>query len=129
MRFTIADYHRMVEVGILDEDDKVELLDGEIVFMAAMGYPHKSITDMLNMYFAPLVVGQFICRVQSSIELPEMSEPQPDFLILDHADHFYRKHDPKIEEIRLLVEVADTSLDKDLKRKRRIYAAAGVAEY
>ena len=69
MRFTIADYHRMVEVGILDEDDKVELLDGEIVFMAAMGYPHKSITDMLTMYFAPAgggAVSSVGCRAASS---------------------------------------------------------------
>ena len=129
MRFTVADYRRMIEAGILTEDHKVELLDGEIVFMASIGYSHLSVTDMLNMHFTPKVAGRMICRVQGSIAVSELSEPEPDFLILDHVDDFYRSRSARVDEVRLLVEVADSSLEQDLKRKRKIYAEAGVVEY
>lgn len=129
MRFTSDEYHRMIETGVLTEDDRVELLDGEIVFKSPFGRPHISITDKLTMHFAPKVAGKYICRVQGSIELTDVSEPEPDFLVLKHSEDFYFNRDAKIDEIALLVEVADSSLKKDLGRKREIYAKAGVAEY
>jgi Uma2 family endonuclease len=129
MRFTSAEYSEMIEAGILTENDRVELLDGEIVFTSPIHLPHKSTTDKLTMFFAPKVAGRFICRVQGSIELTDSSQPEPDFLVLKHTDDFYLERDAKIDEIALLVEVADSSLQMDLNRKREIYAKAGVAEY
>ena len=129
MRFTREAYQRMVETGVLTPDDPVELLDGEIVFMSPIGRNHLALTDKLNAFFAPRLTGRFICRVQGSIALSNTSEPEPDFLVLNHRDDFYRERDATPDDAALLIEVADSSLTKDSGLKLRLYAEAGITEY
>lgn len=129
MRFTREAYHRMVEAGLLTSDDPVELLDGEIVFRSPIGRRHTAITDRLNSFFAPRAAGRFISRVQGPIALSDVSEPEPDFMLLRHRDDFYAEQDAGPADVALLVEVADSSLAKDLDAKLKLYAAAGIQEY
>src|ERR687895_947344 len=92
-RFTRAEYHRMVEAGILHEDSPVELIEGEILEMSPIGRRHKASVDRLNRLFTSSVGDAAIVRVQSSIVLGDRSEPQPDLALLRWRDDFYGKAD------------------------------------
>lgn len=87
--FTVAEYLAMGEAGILHEDERIELLAGEIVQMSAIGNRHLFCTDALNMLFAPALVGRAIVRVQGSIQLDEYGMPQPDIVLLRHRPDYY----------------------------------------
>lgn len=126
-RLSVGDYHRMLEVGILGEDDRVELLDGGIVEMSPEGPAHRAVIDRLTRF---LVLGLpsdlLTVRVAGPITLRPWSEPEPDFAIVDTADVDFHAHP---ENAHLVVEVSVSSLGRDRRRKARIYAAAGVPEY
>ena len=128
-RFTRDDYHGMAAAGILAPDARVELLDGEVVEMSPIGPRHGGITDRLNAFFSPRVAGNAICRIQGPLTLSESSEPEPDLQILAHRDDFYTSQHPGPEDVLLLIEVAESSLEKDRNEKLRLYARAGIAEY
>lgn len=129
VRFTRGDYHRMREAGILGEDDPVELLDGEIVAMPPIGPGHNSVTDKLAHFFIRELGERYICRVQGSLALSEISEPEPDFQILRRREDFYRQEHPGPADVLLLIEVAQSSVDRDREEKMRLYAEAGIPEY
>jgi len=129
MPLTCEDYHRMAEAGILTEDDRVELLDGEIVFMSPIGNPHQSITDKLVAVFAPKLTGQAICRVQGSVRVSDFTEPQPDLVLLKMREDYYKNAFAGPDHVHLIVEVAESSLKTDLDRKAVLYAKAGIVEY
>ncbi len=126
--FTADEYHRMAEAGVLGEDDRVELVDGEIVEMSPIGSPHAACVDRLNVLLQRLGGVQGIVRVQSPIRLNAHSEPQPDLSILRHRADFYAAAHPTPEDVLLVVEVADTSLRYDRDVKIPLYARAGIAE-
>src|SRR5262245_60762383 len=115
--FTVADYHRMVEAGILDEDDRVELIEGEIVDMAPIGRKHQARVDHLVELFVQRVAGRAIVRSQGSIRLNERSEPEPDVVLLRWREDYYADADAGPADVLLVVEVADSSLvhDRDVK--------------
>jgi Uma2 family endonuclease len=125
-RFTVHDYHRMGEAGILHEDDRVELIEGEIVEMAAIGTTHFTCVNALTRLLVRGVGDEAIVSVQNPARLDEHSEPQPDLTVLRVRD--YRESLPMPEDVLLLIEVSDTTLRYDRGVKLPLYARAGVRE-
>jgi Uma2 family endonuclease len=127
-RFTVDEYHRMAEVGILTEKDRVELIDGEIVEMTPIGARHASVVKRLNALLAGRLGARAIVGVQDPVQLSKESEPQPDVVLLRPTSDFYAAGHPEPVDTLLLIEVADTSLPYDRGVKLPRYAAAGVPE-
>ena len=126
--FTVAEYDRMVQAGILQEDDRVELIEGEIVEMAPIGSRHASCVDRLTQLLSDQVRLRAILRVQNPIRLGERSEPQPYIALLRPRPDFYAQAHPGPEDILLVVEVADTSAEGEREVKIPLYARAGIPE-
>ena len=126
-RFSLEDFHRMGEVGILTEDDRVELIDGEILVMSPIGPRHVACVRKLLRAFAPLL-DRAIIGAQDPLGLDSWSEPLPDFQLLADRDDVYAKEPAGPGDVLLLAEVADSSLRYDRKVKLPKYAAAGIAE-
>jgi Uma2 family endonuclease len=126
--FTVADYHRLAEVGILGEDDRVELLDGQVVVMSPIGPRHAGCVDRLNRLLSRLVGDLAIVRVQNPIVLSPRTEPEPDLSLLSPPIERYSAAHPRPTDVMLVIEVAESSLayDRDVKLPR--YAAAGIPE-
>ena len=125
-RFTVHDYHRMGEAGILHEDDRVELIEGEIVEMAAIGTRHFSCVNRLTRLLVRGVGDDAVVSVQNPVRLNEDTEPQPDLAVLRPRD--YLETLPGPEDVFFLIEVSDTTLSYDRGVKLPLYARAGVAE-
>lgn len=127
-KFTVEQYHKMAESGILTEDDRVELIRGEIVEMTPIGRRHAACVNRLNELFI-LRPGQAVTvGVQNPVELYDISEPQPDVALLRRCDDFYAERHPQPSDIFLLVEVADTTAETDRVVKLPLYAENGIAE-
>ncbi|GBD16216.1 hypothetical protein HRbin26_01111 [bacterium HR26] len=126
-RFTVSEYHRMVEAGILGEDDRVELIEGEIIEMSPIGSRYSACVARLTALLARLH-GQAIVWVRNPIALDEYSEPQPDIALLRFREDFYAQQLPGPEDVLLLVEIADSSVEYDQEIKVPLYSRAGVAE-
>ncbi len=127
-KFTVTEYHQMAEVGILTENDRVELIRGEIVEMSAIGRRHAACVRRLISLFSQRVGTRAILDVQDPVQLDKYSEPQPDITLLRQRADFYETAHPQPEDVILLVEVADTTVDFDREVKIPNYAAAGIAE-
>ena len=126
-RFSVEDYHRMVEAGILTENDPVELIRGELVVMAPIGSPHAASVTRLTDAFDGLRARVFR-STQNPVWLAD-SEPEPDFQLLVRKDDYYASGHPKPADVYLLVEVADSSLRFDREVKGPLYAENGIREY
>lgn len=127
-RFTSEDFHRMAETGIIPEDARVELIDGEIFEMSPIGRRYKAGVDRLTWLFGQGVGERAILRVQSSVALAERVEPQPDVAILRNAPDFYAAIGETVDDILLLIEVADSSEGYDRLTKAPLYGRHGVLE-
>ena len=127
-RFTVEKYDSMVAAGILTKDDRVELIEGEIVQMSPIGPRHAAVVDQLTMGFASALKGQAIVRIQGPITAGPDSEPQPDVSVLKPRADAYETH-PEPEDILLLIEVSNTSRDADRAVKLKLYAGCGIREY
>jgi len=127
-RFTREEYHRMADAGILHEDDRVELIEGEIVLMTPIGRRHAACVAELNRLLVPAVGNRALLWPQNPITLPNESEPQPDIVLLRPRADRYRQDDARPEDVLLLVEVADTSQRYDRTVKLPLYSAAGIPE-
>ena len=128
-RFTRAEYHRMAEVGILGEDDRVELIRGEIVEMSPIGRRHRAFAGNLNQLLAVRLAGRAVVWMQNPIVLADDTEPQPDLVVLRRGATSYKDRDAGGEDVLLLIEVADSSLAYDRSTKLRLYAESGIPEY
>jgi Uma2 family endonuclease len=126
--FSVDEYHRMVEVGTLTEDDRVELIEGEILEMSPLGDRHLSCTDRATMLFVPRLLGKAIVRIQGSIRLSNNTQPQPDVILLNPREDFYAKGGAYTRDALLVIEVAETSIRYDRGPKLAIYAKYGVHE-
>ena len=127
--WTVAEYHRLVDEGILD-DQPVELLAGEIVVMSPEGVPHASISVDAGEYLMRLLGERAQVRQAKPITLTAVdSEPEPDLAVVERLGPAYRDHHPYPENVFWLIEYANTSLSKDLDQKKRLYAEAGIPEY
>src|SRR5712692_9934845 len=126
-RFTIEEYERMVKIGILEQDERVELIDGEIVEMSPIGNPHAAFVTNLNHLLVHAVGDRARVWVQGPVRLPPRSLPQPDLALLQPRS--YKREAATKEDVLLVIEVADTSLRYDRTVKLRLYARAGIPEY
>lgn len=127
-RLSVADYYRMAEAGILGEDDRCELIEGEIIDMAPIGSRHASTVKRLLRHFERTVGNSAIVSIQDPIRLDARNEPQPDLALLRHRDDFYQQAHPTPGDVLLIVEVADASLRYDREVKLPLYARFGIPE-
>lgn len=128
-RFTIDEYHRLADLGFLTEDDRVELIRGEIMQMAAKGTAHTNCCRDLLEQLAQLLAGRAKLQCQDPIVLPSNSEPEPDFAILRKRDDNYHFALPKADDVLLVIEIADSTLKYDQEIKIPLYAEAGISNY
>ena len=126
--FTVKEYHLMTEVGILSEGDRVELIEGEIVKMAAIGTRHASSVKRLTRRFSLIPEDRATLGVQDPIQLTERTEPQPDIVLLVPRADYYATAHPGPSEVLLLVEVSDSTVDYDRDVKVSIYARSLIQE-
>ena len=127
--FSVEDYHRLADAGILASDERVELLDGQIVNMLPIGPFHANSVRRLVNFFAGLSGGRWLVDIQNPVRLSGHSEPQPDFALLRPLDEEYARRHPTPADVFLLVEVAESSIRYDRGRKLAAYARAGIPEY
>ena len=127
-RFTVDEYVAMAQHGIIARDTRTELLDGEVIQMPPIGWPHQSIVTRLNDFFVRRCGDSAWVWVQGPITLGEWSLPQPDLMLLDRRPDAYADGGPQPSDALLLVEVADSTLTFDRRRKLPLYAKAGVKE-
>lgn len=127
--FDADEYHRMARAGILSEDDRVELINGEIIAMTPIGPRHNAAVDRAVRALVAAVGDQAIVRVQGSVRLDRFREPQPDFVLLRPEPDFYASRLPGPSDIFLIIEIAESSLEYDREVKSRVYAESGVHEY
>jgi len=128
-RFTADDYQRMGQAGILSEDDRVELIDGEVVAMTPIGPRHNAAVNRANRAMVTAVGDTAIVQVQGSVRLGLYHEPQPDLVLLRPQADYYASRLPGPADILLVVEIAESSIDYDREVKARLYAESGVREY
>ncbi|NCC34245.1 MAG: Uma2 family endonuclease [Chloroflexia bacterium] len=127
-QFTVHDYTLMRQAGILTEDDRVELLDGEIYVMSPIGPLHVGIVNKLNRLLSLLVGTAGIVSIQNPIRLSDYSEPQPDIAILSPRDDFYTRALATPDDVLLVIEIADSSIEYDRDEKLPRYARSGICE-
>jgi Uma2 family endonuclease len=126
---TIADYHQMIETGIIHEGERIELISGQIFNMAAKGIRHTVCTCNLFKQLLVLVGGLSDVQSQDPITLANNSEPEPDIVIARLREDNYVNSHPAPTDIILIIEVADSTLNFDRNTKLPLYAAAGINEY
>lgn len=126
--FTVEEYHRIAQAGILGEDDRAELIDGEIVEMAPIGARHAAVVARLTQLFSEQVERRAIVWIQNPIRLGGYSEPQPDVSVLQPQEDFYASAHPGPEDILLIVEVAEASAEYDREVKVPLYARFRIPE-
>lgn len=126
---TVDEYHKMAEVGIFDEDDRVELINGEIIEMSPIGSIHTSrVKRIMRLFHSMPNVEKYLVSVQDPIFLGKYSEPEPDLAILHFRADFYEEKHPEPKDILLVIEVSDTSLGYDREVKKPLFAAAAIPE-
>ena len=126
--FNVREYNRMAEAGILTENDRVELIEGEIIEMSPIGSRHAACVKRLNTLLNQQVGQDAVVSVQDPIYLDDFSEPQPDIALLRPREDFYAEEHPAPPDILLVIEVADTSVEYDRNRKLPLYARADIPE-
>ena len=122
------DYQRMIRFGILRDGERVELINGELLTMAALGVPHVPCVARLNYWLTPKLIARAIVSVQSSFRLSSYSEPEPDITLFRFRDDFYSEQLPGAADVLLIIEVADSLLCYDHDTTVPLYAAAGISE-
>ena len=127
-RLTVDDYYHMAEVGILGAEERVELIDGDIIDMAPPGTLHAATVTYLTEIFVRAVAGRATVLVQNPVRLGDFTEPQPDLALLRRRDDFYRERHPRADDVLLIVEVAATSLRFDRETKLPLYARHVIPE-
>nr|WP_240905751.1 Uma2 family endonuclease [Thiorhodococcus mannitoliphagus] len=127
-RYTVDDYYRMAESGILAPDARVELIEGEIVDMPPIGAPHAALVTMLQNRLIAAIGARALARIQNPIRLDSRNEPEPDIALVRNRSGHYRDRHPGPADVLLLVEVADSSLRYDRDVKMALYARFGIPE-
>lgn len=125
---SVDDVLRMVEAGVLDEDERIELIEGELIAMAPIGGPHMQAVNRLNHALVAAVGKDAVVSVQNAVALRPRSLPQPDFVLL-RPETIDRPVVPSVDDVLLVIEVADSSLPKDRDVKAPLYARHRVPEY
>jgi len=128
-KFTLEEYHKLIEIGVLMDGEPYELLEGNLVHKMSRGSPHDTAIQVLTKRFVRLVPQGWDYRGQSAITLPSGSEPEPDCALVRGDENTYRRRHPGPGEIGLVVEVSASSLLIDRHDKGRIYAESGIPVY
>jgi Uma2 family endonuclease len=127
-RFSVKDYYRMAEAGVLRPGARVELLDGKIIDMSPIGPLHGGVVNRLNRLFNRRAKDRWLIAVQNPLLLEDRSEPQPDLMLLRPAQDDYESGHPEPKDVFLLIEVSDSTLETDREVKLPVYARAGIME-
>ncbi len=128
-KWTVEEYERLLALGVLTENDRVQLVEGEIVEMSPQNAPHAAAVRLTEEALRQAFGRGFDVRVQMPLRLAPHSEPEPDVAVVRGSPRDYRDRHPGGEDTVLVVEVADATLSFDRERKGRVYAAAGIPEY
>ncbi|OAV44913.1 Uma2 family endonuclease [Lewinella sp. 4G2] len=128
-KITLERYTALIDAGFLDENDKVELIFGQLVEIMPVGKKHGDCIDDLNDFFTPQYFKTHRCRVQNPVNLAHNSQPEPDFALINRASYAQRDGNPIVDDIDLLIEVSDSTLSFDRTIKTNLYAYSGVNEY
>ena len=128
-RFTADEYGRMVAAGILREDDRVELIDGQVLVMHSIGPRHNACVAHATRDLVRAAGDEAIVLPQGSVRLDLFYQPQPDLVLLRPRDDFYASRHAAPGDILLVIEISDSSLEYDRDVKAPVYAAAGIPEY
>lgn len=128
-KWTLEEYHRMIDAGILD-DRQVELLNGEIIEMMPESIPHAGLSSDAADYLRELLGNRVKIREGKPITLPNKSEPEPDIAVVKPLGNVYKtQRHPYIDDILWVIEYSNFSLQKDLEVKSKVYAEGGITEY
>ncbi len=127
--WTVEEYRRMAETGILDQDERVELLFGKIIWMSAKGTAYRSAVGRTDYLLKEALKNRAWVSVQDPITLSDRSEPEPDIAVVKIDPLDYADHHPVPSEVYLIIEVADSSLKFDCETKGKAYAQAGINDY
>lgn len=127
--FTLDEYHRLIDIGFFHEDERIELIRGELVQMVAKGTAHTTCCSNLIEELPKLVANKAKLRCQDPITLPSGSEPEPDLVIVKTTDDNYLSGHPQPRDILLVIEIADSSIKYDQDVKIPLYAEAGISDY
>jgi Uma2 family endonuclease len=125
----ITEWHKMGEAGIFSPGSRLELINGEILEMFPIGCNHSGHLKRITHILTPRVNKMAIASVHSALQLNDLSEPEPDFMLLKPREDFYSAQHPTADDVLLLIEVADSSLEYDLNHKLRLYALHNIPEY
>jgi len=126
--FDVDQYYRLAEVGVLKPDDRVELIEGEIVKMSPIGSPHAACVTRANRLFQNTFAERAVIWVQNPVRLSDFSEPVPDVALLKPREDFYAEHLPTSEDVLLIIEVSDSTILSDRNVKIPLYGRAGIPE-
>lgn len=127
-RFTVADYERMCQVGIFSEDERLELVCGEVIQMSPIGERHAACVAILAQLITLRLQRSALVWVQNPLRLDDYSEPQPDLAVLKPRATHYRTSKPTPGDVLVVIEVSDSTLEFDRKVKVPLYAGAGIPE-
>jgi Uma2 family endonuclease len=127
-RFTVSDYYRMAESGLFAPNDRVELLDGAILDTASVDPFHGGSVNRLARLFNKVADSRWLVSIQGPVHLNDHSEPRPDLMLLQPAREVYTSRHPLAEDVFLLIEVANSSLEMDRAEKLPAYGHAGIPE-
>ncbi|WP_427160403.1 Uma2 family endonuclease [Aliinostoc sp. HNIBRCY26] len=127
--WTVEDYHRMAEAGIFGAEERVELLEGKIIWMVAKGTAHRSAVGRTDYLIKNKLGERAWVSIQDQIQLNNQSEPEPDIAVVKIDPLDYAGHHPTPSEVYLIIEVADSSLKLDCEIKAKAYSQAGISDY
>jgi Uma2 family endonuclease len=125
-RFTVDDYYRLAQAGILGEDARVELIEGEIVMMTPIGSRHAACVTGITRLLVGLLGDRALVRIQLPVRLDDNSEPEPDICVARPRPDLYAGGHPGPADVLLLIEVSDSSLGYDRGIKVPLYARSGI---
>jgi Uma2 family endonuclease len=127
-RFSVKEYYRMAETGVLKPDARVELINGEIIDMSPIGPFHGGLVKRLSRLFNLKANGRWMVSTQDPVRLDDHSEPEPDVMLLQPSADDYTNRHPEPKDVFLLIEVADSTLEYDREEKLPAYGRVGIAE-
>lgn len=126
---SVSEYHKMMDAGIFAEDDRLELINGQIVYMSPIGSFHAAMVRKLDDLLHSTLRNDALISAQNPVSIPDFSEPEPDIAILKRREDYYAGGHPEPQDILLIIEVADSSLESDRNTKLPLYALAGIPAY
>lgn len=127
LRFTVDEYYKMIELGMLKDYEKAEIIEGELIKKMTVGDRHAYVVDVLNRFFSRNLGDEILVRVQNPVRLSDYNEPEPDIVLADLRKFDGRRH-PRPEEVILIVEVSDSTVKYDRDKKLPLYAEAEIPE-